>query len=160
MGERSRQTDAATEPKPQIAAVPFQVTNTGKFRVLMVTSRGTGRWVIPKGWEMNGLKPWKAAAIEAMEEAGAEGQIGRLSLGSYHYEKWISEGKSVPCQVQIYPMRVKALRTRWKEQRDRTRRWFSLKGAAREVHEPELRDLFLSLAQKGPRKHKALRTLI
>ena len=45
------------------------------MRILLITSRGTRRWVIPKGWPMRGLKPQEAAAVEAAEEAGIVGEV-------------------------------------------------------------------------------------
>ncbi|MEN9850080.1 MAG: hypothetical protein RL128_243, partial [Pseudomonadota bacterium] len=47
----------------------------GKVEVLLITSRDTGRWVIPKGWPIDGLAPAQTAAREAWEEAGVEGDI-------------------------------------------------------------------------------------
>lgn len=143
----------------QVAAVPLQISKARKLRILMVTSRGTGRWVMPKGWVMDGRKPWKAAEIEALEEAGAEGYIGSVMLGTYHYEKWISDTESLPCRVRLYPMIVRHLKKSWKERGDRTRRWFSPKGAAKDVHEPELKELLLGLG-KHPHKNPALRELL
>ena len=143
----------------QIAALPIQWDEKGRMRVLMVTSRGTGRWVMPKGWLMDGKKPWHAAEIEALEEAGAVGFIGSDPLGEYGYEKDMGDGKSIPIRVCIYPMIVDQLKKHWKERSDRTRRWFSAKGAAKRVDEPELRDMLLSLANK-PRKKPAIRQLL
>ncbi len=148
-----------TSVAEQIAALPIQWDRVGKMRVLMVTSRGTGRWVMPKGWMMDDHKPWHAAEIEALEEAGALGSIGSEPLGDYHYRKVLDDGSVVPVRVRLYPMIVQRLRKRWKERDDRTRRWFSLKGAAMRVDEPELRDLLLSLA-KDPREQPVIRDLL
>lgn len=137
----------------------MRVGKAGKLRILMVTSRGTGRWVIPKGWTMDSRAPWKAAEIEALEEAGAEGRIGTSVLCTYHYDKWISEDLSIPCRVRLYPMIVRNLKKTWKERRDRTRRWFSPKDAARRVHEPELSEFLLALSRK-PDSCPAVRELI
>ena len=84
----------SSEFADQIAALPMRVGKAGELRILMVTSRGTGRWVIPKGWTMDSRAPWKAAEIEALEEAGAEGRIGTSVLCTYHYDKWISEDRA------------------------------------------------------------------
>lgn len=143
----------------QIAALPIQWDKTGEMKVLMVTSRRTGRWVMPKGWIMNGKKPWQAAEIEALEEAGAIGAIGTTPLGTYRYRKYLAKGSSVAVRVVIYPMIVERLKKRWKERSDRKRKWFSIKGAAKRVNEPELRDLLLSLANR-PRKVPAIKDLL
>ena len=143
----------------QIAALPIRWDKSGKLSVLMITSRDTGRWVMPKGWIMNGKKPWTAAEIEALEEAGAVGSIGSVPLGEYHYRKMLDDGTVVPVRVTLYPMIVERLKKRWKERDDRTRRWFSLKGAARRVDEPELSRLLLALS-KNPRKQPVIRNLL
>lgn len=129
----------------QIAALPLMRDKKGKLKVLMVTSRGTGRWVMPKGWEMDGEKPWQAAAIEALEEAGAEGYIGDELLGTYRYPKILKSGEIMPVEVRVYPMVVQKLRRTWKERKQRTRRWFSTKAAAKRVDEPDLADLIAGL---------------
>ncbi|MEL6518605.1 MAG: NUDIX domain-containing protein [Pseudomonadota bacterium] len=147
------------EPARQIAALPIKINVDGAIKVLMVTSRTTRRWVMPKGWTMDGKKPWKAAEIEALEEAGAVGFIGSDLLGTYTYDKTLEDGTTMPVVVELYPMMVERLRKRWKERRDRTRRWFSLTGAAKRVDEPELQAILRQLADK-PRKKPGLRAIL
>lgn len=132
-------------PVEQIAALPISWTKSGKIRVLMVTSRDTGRWVVPKGWKIAGQEPWQAAAIEALEEAGAEGQVFENSIGSYGYNKTLDNGKVIPCRVRVYPMVVERLKRRWKERDERIRRWFTPRAASRSVQEPELAELLITL---------------
>jgi 8-oxo-dGTP pyrophosphatase MutT (NUDIX family) len=143
----------------QIAALPFRRDRNGKLQVLMVTSRETGRWVMPKGWTMDGHKPWVAAEIEALEEAGAEGYISSECIGRYHYDKRLADGSTRRCRVRVYPMMVRRLKRDWKERRERERRWFSAKGAARRVDEPELADLLRSLTRQ-PLRVPAIRELL
>lgn len=142
----------------QIAALPLRFTKSGKIRVLMVTSRGTGRWVMPKGWTMAGHKPWEAAEIEALEEAGAEGTVLRSPVGEYAYDKILDDGSAVPCRVTVYPMMVERLKRRWKERGERTRRWFTPKAAARSVDEPELAALLLGLKDQALLTESGIRT--
>ena len=130
----------------QIAALPVRWTKKGKLRVLMVTSRGSGRWLMPKGWIMNGKKPWTAAAIEALEEAGAIGFVSPVPVGSYKYRKDQGRGGSMICKVVVYPMIVSKLKNNWKERDERKRRWFTPKKAARVVSEPKLAKLLKRLA--------------
>jgi 8-oxo-dGTP pyrophosphatase MutT (NUDIX family) len=68
-----------------------------KFRteVLLVTSRDTRRWIIPKGWPQKGKAPHRAAAREAFEEAGVVGAVGRRPVGSFAYEKRFKNGRVV-----------------------------------------------------------------
>lgn len=139
------------KPKKQIAALPIRWNKKGKIRVLLVTSRETRRWVMPKGWPMAGKKPWRAAEIEALEEAGVKGEISPLAIGKYHYKKRLADGSSVICRVKLYPMHVSEVRKKWPERDQRKRRWFSLKAAARAVKEPELTDLLKKISKK-PKK--------
>lgn len=136
-----------TKPREQIAAMPLRWKG-GAVQVLMVTSRDTGRWVVPKGWTMKDVKPWAAAAIEALEEAGAKGHISREAFGTYGYQKGLDDGTFIPCRVRVYPMIVDRLKSSWKERDQRTREWFNVAEAAELVDEPELAELLLSLVKK------------
>ncbi|MEM6824350.1 MAG: NUDIX hydrolase [Pseudomonadota bacterium] len=150
---------ASREIGKQIAALPMHWDRNGVMSVLMVTSRNTRRWVMPKGWRMDGKKPWIAAEIEALEEAGAVGYIGSDVLGTYHYDKILDGGDALRCKVTVYPMIVERLRKRWKERQERKRRWFSPEAAARKVDEPELASLLQSL-EKKPHKVTAVKNLL
>ena len=75
-----------SEPRLQYAALPYRRRGAA-IEVLLITSLGTKRWIIPKGWPIEGLKPPDSAAGEAMEEAGVVGVVGRESIGSFLYEK-------------------------------------------------------------------------
>ena len=136
--------------KEQIAALPLR-WNGSRVEVLMITSRDTGRWIVPKGWTMKDEKPWAAAAIEAMEEAGARGQIAREVFGTYRYDKTLDDGAVQPCRVRVYPMMVERLQDGWKEKGQRERRWFPLAKAADRVDEPELAAMLRQLIVK-PKK--------
>ncbi len=106
--------------------------------VLLITSRDTGRWVIPKGWPMPGLAPEAAAAQEAWEEAGVDGQINPRCIGRFGYQKCLSVTATVPCAVAVYGLRVANLAKTFPEVKERERRWFSLQEAAGAVAEPDL----------------------
>ena len=112
----------------QVAALPYRKRGKG-VDVLLITSRETKRWVIPKGWPMKGKKDWDAAATEAFEEAGIEGTIGRKSIGTYHYVKRKLSG-DLDCKVIVYPLEVKTELKIWPEKAERKRRWFSAEAAA------------------------------
>lgn len=131
------------KPKDQIAALPIRWDKSGKPRVLMVTSRDSGRWVMPKGWIMDGKKPWQAAKLEALEEAGAVGYTSDEAIGGYHYDKRLGPNREITlsCRVTVYPMVVSRLKRDWKEQSQRNRHWFSLRKAAKLVDEPDLSSL-------------------
>lgn len=129
----------------QIAALPILRTDEGKLRVLMITSRDTGRWVIPKGWPMKGKSSPQAAAIEAMEEAGVTGRIKSKPIGKYTYKKRLDNGKELPLTVDVFPLWIQSLSSKWKEKSERTRKWFSPQKAAKNVDEPELSKILKSL---------------
>lgn len=136
-------------PVEQIAALPVHWDRNFKLRILMVTSRDSGRWVMPKGWRMDGKKPWRAAEIEALEEAGAVGHISKTPVGQYHYQKRLDNGRDIPCRVTLYPMVVEKLKRRWKERKQRKRHWFTPERAASLVDETELSELLGALAEKS-----------
>ncbi|MCK0167726.1 NUDIX hydrolase [Jannaschia sp. S6380] len=138
------------DEKEQIAALPLRWKKDA-VEVLMITSRDSGRWVVPKGWTMKGVKPWAAAAIEAMEEAGAKGYIAREVFGTFRYDKIMDNGEVQPCRVRVYPMVVERLKSDWKERDERTRKWFALETAADLVDEPELAEMLRRLTVK-PKK--------
>ena len=89
----------------QCAALCYRFKKkTAQPEMLVITSRDTGRWVIPKGWPMDGKKSHEVAAREAWEEAGVKGEAGEQSVGYYTYEKGLDHGMKVPCRVQVYPV--------------------------------------------------------
>ncbi|MEM1065187.1 MAG: NUDIX hydrolase [Pseudomonadota bacterium] len=143
----------------QTAALPLTWDRSGQIQVLMVTSRDTGRWVMPKGWLIDGKKPWAAAEIEALEEAGARGYISSEKIGEYHYAKRLDTGKTLQCRVRVYPMVVERLNRNWKERGERKRRWFTPKAAAKRVNEPELAALLRQIAKK-PQKQPIIQELL
>jgi 8-oxo-dGTP pyrophosphatase MutT (NUDIX family) len=126
-------------PAVQYAALPFRVRDG--VEVLLVTSRGTGRWVLPKGWPMKRKTPAQAAAREAIEEAGVTGQVAAEPAGDFGYVKVMADGSGVKCRVQVFPLRVEVERARWPEMKQRRRAWFSREAAAEAVTEPELKAL-------------------
>jgi 8-oxo-dGTP pyrophosphatase MutT (NUDIX family) len=129
----------------QYAALPYRI-EARQVQVLLITSRGTRRWVIPKGWPMPGLKPQDAAALEAAEEAGVTGEIEAHPIGSYHYEKGLKDARTAAVQVIVFPLLVTGQADAWKEQKERTVRWFRAARAAPLVAEPALRRLILDFA--------------
>jgi 8-oxo-dGTP pyrophosphatase MutT (NUDIX family) len=129
------------EPQAQIAALPWRLDRRGRIEVLMVTSRISGHWLIPKGWPMPEKSEPEAAAQEALEEAGITGRIAGVALGSYRYDKLLKDGSAIPCTVAVYPLRVDSELQDWRERDARRRRWFSLKEAAERAYEPGLRAL-------------------
>ena len=124
----------------QYAALPYRFEGR-RLSVLLITSRGTRRWVIPKGWPMPGLRPQDAAAIEAVEEAGVIGQVADHPLGSYQYMKLMKGGQAMAVQVIVFPLRVDEQTLEFKETGQRRLRWLSCHDAASRVAEPGLQRL-------------------
>lgn len=123
----------------QYAALPYRLGD--EVEILLVTSRETRRWVIPKGWPMKGLKPHATAAREAREEAGVIGKVGKAAIGRYGYVKLLKNGAPLDCTVEVFPLEVTSHRVKWLEKGQRTLHWFTVEEAAEAVHEPELQDL-------------------
>jgi 8-oxo-dGTP pyrophosphatase MutT (NUDIX family) len=123
----------------QYAALPWR--DKGGLEILLVTSRETRRWVIPKGWPMKNKKPHAAAAREALEEAGVTGRVLKRPIGAYSYIKRLKNGAPLQCSVDVFPLKVTGHLNRWREQGERTGHWFSIEEAAEAVEEPELQAL-------------------
>jgi 8-oxo-dGTP pyrophosphatase MutT (NUDIX family) len=124
----------------QVAALPWREKEQG-VEVMLITSRDTGRWVLPKGWAKKREMHAEAAAREAVEEAGIMGDIARDEIGRYFYDKLRSEGPAWRCRVSVFPLRVEHEAETWPEKKQRTRRWFSADEAAGLVNEPDLGEL-------------------
>ncbi|MEQ1697665.1 MAG: NUDIX hydrolase [Hyphomicrobiaceae bacterium] len=135
------------KPTNQIAALPTRRGLDGQLEILLVTSRETHRWVIPKGWPMRNLADHLAAAEEAWEEAGVKGLLDEKALGSFTYDKR-RRSDVIALDVTVYLMKVAEVFDTWPEARERERAWFSITDAAEAIAEPELRAIILGLAEK------------
>lgn len=134
----------------QFAALCYRIrADGGMFEVLLVTSRDSRRWVIPKGWPMAGKKPHEVAAIEAFEEAGVRGKAKKKPFGYFTYLKVFDNGQSVPCRVQVHLLEVKESCDVFREKGQRLSVWVSCVEASRRVREPELKSIFLSMRPPG-----------
>jgi 8-oxo-dGTP pyrophosphatase MutT (NUDIX family) len=140
------------KPRQQYAALPFRRAKDGSAEIRLITSRDTGRWVVPKGWPIRGLKPSAAAAREALEEAGLVGQIAKRPLGSFTYEKRLDLDSSVVCTVEVFAFKVRQQRKTWPEKKERQARWFSVSEAAQAVTEPDLSALIERFGAKHAKK--------
>ena len=137
------------EARRQVAVLPMRGGRRKGYRILLVTSRETRRWVIPKGWPMKGLTPREAAMQEAYEEAGLVGIVGKRPLGYYLYDKRLKGGAAVPCLVQVFPMSVRKQLKRFPEQDERDGHWFSVPDAAEAVAEPGLAAIIRAVAREA-----------
>ncbi|MDB5457824.1 MAG: hydrolase [Caulobacter sp.] len=135
----------AADSRRQVAALPWRGGGDA-LEILLVSSRETKRWVIPKGWTMKGKTPAQAAVQEAFEEAGVEGEIEPASIGAYDYLKRLKTGVARLVTVDVYPLRVTGEHALWPEKGQRTLKWMTPVEAALAVQEPQLRDLIARFA--------------
>ena len=138
----------------QYAALPFALKN-GQPRVMLVTSRGKGRWIIPKGWPEKNQAPHACAAKEAYEEAGIVGKIDENPLGTYRYKKRLRSGAKATFEVEAYLLQVERQLADWPEKGQRITRWMAPARAARLVGENGLGELLLSLDGAAARRRPA-----
>lgn len=126
------------EPRAQFAALPWRRGSAGEVQVLLITSRETRRWVIPKGWPIKGKSSAKSAAREAFEEAGVTGKIRKRPMGAYAYDKRLKSGRLQHVRVAVFPLEVEREAETWPEAGQREKLWAPLTEAAKLVEEPEL----------------------
>jgi 8-oxo-dGTP pyrophosphatase MutT (NUDIX family) len=124
-------------PIHQVAALPYRQPYPGAVEFLLLTSRNTRRFLIPKGWQMKGKTPQQAAALEAKQEAGVIGRVDPTPVGAYQYWKRMKNA-FVPIHVTVYALEVEAELSDWKERRQRQRKWLTSHEAASLVDEPGL----------------------
>ena len=128
----------------QSAVIPYR--NKKGLEILLVTSLGTGRWVLPKGHVENEMTPRESAIKEAFEEAGINGKVPDKKVGDYVYHK-DDKIDGTTYKVAVYAMRVTYELDIWPEDNQRKREWMSAEKAAHSVDEIELRQLILGFAE-------------
>jgi len=133
-------------PRTQYAALPYRFL-TDRLEVLLITSRETRRWIIPKGWAEKRVKPRDMAAREAFEEAGLRGKVSKHPAGLYRYHKRLAAERSVECEVIVYLLDVREELMKWPEQRERERCWMTPEQAATSISESGLVPLLLELGR-------------
>ena len=133
----------------QFAALPYKVRD-GELLFMLVTSRETKRWVIPKGWPKRGLKGCDTAAEEAFEEAGVVGEVARKPIASFQYSKRMSEERRRRCRVDVFLLAVHEELNDWPEKDQRKRQWMTPGQAAMSVAEAGLINLLLQLTLQEP----------
>ncbi len=136
----------------QTGALPWRVRD-GRIEVLLVTSRRSGRWLIPKGWPMAGLSLAEAAAQEAYEEAGIEGRIQPEPVGWLVHDKQHDLFGAITVRIAVHLLAVNRVLCSWPVIGQRKRRWFSVKQAAEQVQSAELAALIQRLKLRADVKH-------
>ena len=135
--------------RTQLAVIPF-IMHQGQPLILMVTSRETRRWIVPKGWQEKKVTDRDQAGREAFEEAGVIGAISDQPIGGYRYDKRLKNGGLKTLDVAVYALSVEELLDDWPEMEERERRWITAGQAAMAVQEGALAALLLSMAVSPP----------
>jgi 8-oxo-dGTP pyrophosphatase MutT (NUDIX family) len=134
----------------QYGALPYRFSQDAALEILLVTTRGTRRWIVPKGWPIKGLRPPKSAAREAFEEAGVTGRIGAKPIGLFAYDKLRDEtGGETKCEVKVYALLVKRQRHVWPESHQRTTQWVEPSRAIAMIKEPDLKKIVAAFAKRA-----------
>ncbi|MEL6102310.1 MAG: NUDIX hydrolase [Pseudomonadota bacterium] len=126
-----------TDVRTQFAAVCYRI-KASRVEILLITSRRTRRWIVPKGWPVRGKSPSESALHEAWEEAGVVGRVNPRPIGIYSYVKLLGQDAGLPCVAMVYAVKVKELARDYPERAERRRKWVSRKKAGAMVDEPEL----------------------
>jgi 8-oxo-dGTP pyrophosphatase MutT (NUDIX family) len=134
------------EATRQVGALPYKIVDS-QLLLLLVTSRRSGRWIYPKGSRIKGLENWESAALEALEEAGIEGDVAREPIGTFRAIKRVGQTRSV-VEVDLYPLRVTKQHAKWQEMQQRQRLWVPLNEATRLLAEPVLAEHTVTLSQR------------
>lgn len=136
-----------TKVREQFGAAPYRVGSGGEFEVMLVTTRETHRWMVPKGWPIKKLGPLGTAMREAYEEAGVRGE-GGPAIGAFDYLKVMRNGPNQICRVEVFPLLVEEELEDWPERAERERRWFRLSDASGAVQEERLQMILAELPER------------
>jgi 8-oxo-dGTP pyrophosphatase MutT (NUDIX family) len=144
-------TIAAEAPSTQRARLQYGVIPyrraEDRIEIMLITSRKARRWIVPKGWPLGRKPSREVARLEALEEAGLEGAIGKDPFGSFHYNKRLKDGSVVRCRVDVFAFEVACQLKTWRERGERTRRWFDSQRAIKLVREQELKALIAAFVR-------------
>ena len=129
----------------QYAALPFKIID-GQMSVLLVTSRETKRWILPKGRPEKKQRACCVAAQEAYEEAGVAGNVSLKSIGGFASSKRLNSGEIIPTWVRVYLLEVTQELEDWPESHERQRKWVPLDQASIATDEPILAEFLTAFA--------------
>jgi 8-oxo-dGTP pyrophosphatase MutT (NUDIX family) len=120
------------------------------LEILVVTTRQSRRWIVPKGWPIKRLTPSKSAAREAFEEAGVRGKIGARPIGAFRYKKTADKsGAAADCEVKVFPLLVKRQSATWPEAEQRVAQWVDPEKAISLIRESELKTMVAKFAKRA-----------
>jgi 8-oxo-dGTP pyrophosphatase MutT (NUDIX family) len=135
----------------QYAALPWRRVE-GRLEILLITTLTTKRWVVPKGWPLEGCSPSECAAQEAFEEAGVVGTMASKPVGSFDYRKRRKAGDEIACHVDVFDLEVERQRRAWPEKAMRQTCWCSVEEALARVSDPGLKRLIAKFAKEMARR--------
>jgi 8-oxo-dGTP pyrophosphatase MutT (NUDIX family) len=146
---KPRKRKAKLALRVQYGALPYRFTPDAALEILLVTTRQSKQWIIPKGWPIKGLRPAKSAAREAFEEAGVRGRVGGKSIGFFAYNKTLDgDGIQVSCEVRVFPLLVRRQSETWPEIEQRVVQWVAPNKALALVKDPGLKELIAAFAKR------------
>lgn len=112
---------------------------------MLITTRRTGRWILPRGWPVKGKTPAQTATQEAFEEAGVVGGVDPRPLGGYQYVKTLPDGSHQDCLVTLFSLHVRGTLVQWPERNERKRRWHDLAQASKVAADQQLAELLATI---------------
>ena len=133
-------------PIMQYGVLPWRRTADG-VEILLVTTRNTRRWIVPKGWPQDGCTPQQSAAVEAYEEAGVKGAVSEEAIGVFNHKKQMKSGDVVTCRIRVYAMEVNKIAADWPEKSEREAKWCLVAEAQTLVSDPSLRRIIVKFSR-------------
>jgi 8-oxo-dGTP pyrophosphatase MutT (NUDIX family) len=132
----------------QVGGLCYRMNVAGLTEILLITTRRTRRWTIPKGWPIKGLEMHEAAQREAWEEAGVKGRVRKRIYGMFGYEKILASGITVPATVQVHLLETRETRSWFPERSERKLLWLPPSEASRLVEEKDLKALLSRFSRR------------
>jgi 8-oxo-dGTP pyrophosphatase MutT (NUDIX family) len=129
--------------------LPYRFTPTAALEILIVTTRQSRQWIVPKGWPIKRLSPPKSAAREAFEEAGVRGKIGARAVGVFRYKKARENGADPDYEVEVFPLLVRRQSATWPEFGQRVVQWVDPEKAVALIRDPELKAIVEKFARRA-----------
>tara|TARA_R110002074_G_scaffold31183_1_gene87631 strand:+ start:1298 stop:1777 length:480 start_codon:yes stop_codon:yes gene_type:complete len=135
----------------QLAALCYRTGPDGLEVMLVRSSRG--RWILPKGWPIDGLSGAETAMQEAWEEGGvSDGKAAKRALGFFDTVKRLDSGTEMPCETHVYAVTVRETRPEFPESDNRDPTWMSVADAANLVGERGLKDILTEFGASHGKK--------
>lgn len=99
----------------EIGALPYRFRNQ-QLEIVLITTRRRKRWIFPKGHVEKRLTSTKVAELEAFEEAGVVGRIGKRDSREFAVRRG-----SRKVRLRVFPMKLDQMLEDWPEADERQR---------------------------------------